>query len=124
MIRRIFLLLGSLLIVGPPVLAADTRSKDPLPRGPMMKLTNGITNMVTAPAEFWVNYAELEKKYSPMTAFVGGTFYGIFFTAGRVATGAFETLTFPFPFPGNYETIMTPRTAVEAYQNTLKTPSN
>lgn len=120
MMRRLFVLILPAFMISLPLAQAGAASKDPLPRGPMMKLTNGFTNMLTAPAEFWARYAELEKKHNPMAAFIGGTLYGTFFTVGRLATGAFEVATFPFPFPGNYDTVMTPPTAVESYQKVLR----
>jgi putative exosortase-associated protein (TIGR04073 family) len=82
--------------------------------GPVMKLGRGVTNVLTSPLEFFVQYDTLTTNHNAMVAFVGGTIYGALFTAGRIIVGAFEILTFPFPIPADYAPVMDPPTALDA----------
>lgn len=88
--------------------------------GPLMKLTRGVSNIVTSPLEYFVQFNELKKRHEePATQFFGGLLYGTAFMGARIITGALEVLTFPFPVPANYESIMDPPTAWDYFQ-TLK----
>jgi putative exosortase-associated protein (TIGR04073 family) len=85
---------------------------------PFQKFSRGLTNMVTAPFEFFRQPFVLvrEYDYNPPTAFFAGIFTGIYATVARELVGVYEFLTFPCPWPGEYRSLIDPPTVFQGYQ--------
>lgn len=82
------------------------------------KFTRGFTNIVTAPLEFFRQPYALhrERDFNGMAAFFGGIFTGIYATVARELAGVYEFLTFPFPLPADYRSIIDPPTVFDGYK--------
>ena len=88
--------------------------------GPIVKLSRGLTNIITSPLEYVTQTSMLASKYNAPIAGFGGFMRGTLFMLGRIIGGAIETVTFlvpvPWsdaPFPDNYEALMNPPTPLE-----------
>lgn len=79
------------------------------------KLSRSATNIITAPLEFFRQPYALHRKYeiSGMAAFFGGIFTGIYATVVRELAGIYEFITFPFPLPSEYRSIIDPPTVFD-----------
>ena len=96
-----------------PVSAAAPQISEPVIKGPGHKLGRGFRNVFSGPFEV-AKYMILEAehaKWDYMGSFFG-VFYGSFKGAGlgaaRMGSGLFDILTFPVPFPPDYESIIQP----------------
>jgi len=72
------------------------------------KLGRGAVNVLTGWVEVPANIAEAWAETDPFTAIVVGGVEGIGWGFVRTATGVYEVVTFPFPFPDDYEPIIRP----------------
>ena len=77
------------------------------------KLTRGVVNVITAPIEIAkqidAGWKESNKKTSSVSAgILSGFAKGIAYTAGRMGSGVWDILSFPFKTPGNYDPLMKP----------------
>ena len=72
------------------------------------KLGRGMTNVVTCWVEVPRNIAIEWEKTDPVTGFFLGTVKGFGWGFARFATGIYDTFTFPFPIPENYEAMIEP----------------
>ena len=88
--------------------------------GPFVKLGRGLTNIVMAPAEIFMQPLSLAKDYDDFTAFSGGIFKGITLMFLRQLSGIYETATFPIPIPKGYRPLWEPNrfppTTTEAFR--------
>jgi putative exosortase-associated protein (TIGR04073 family) len=78
----------------------------------MHKLGRGITNILTCWVELPRNVAIEWEKTDPVTGLILGSVKGVGWTFTRLVTGAYDTLTFPFPVPANYEPMLDPEFVV------------
>lgn len=78
----------------------------------MHKLGRGVVNIAT----FWVevprNIAIAWERTDPFTGLLLGTVKGVGWGFARLATGVYETVTFPFPIPEDYRPMMEPEFVV------------
>lgn len=72
------------------------------------KLGRGIANMATGVVEVPKNISREWRKSDPGTGVIVGGVKGVGWAATRFAVGAYETVTFPVPAPGNYEPLLYP----------------
>ncbi|MBL7069220.1 MAG: exosortase system-associated protein, TIGR04073 family [Candidatus Omnitrophica bacterium] len=76
--------------------------------GPFTKLGRGLTNLATG----WIEMPLTMQRECQKQDYMTGIFYG--FPAGlfraflRTGAGIYEIISFPFPVPNNYETIIEP----------------
>ena len=78
----------------------------------MHKLGRGITNILTSWVEIPRNVAMEWERTDPVTGTVIGAVKGFGWGFTRLATGVYETFTFPFPIPKDYDIMMTPEFVV------------
>lgn len=74
----------------------------------MTKLGRGVTNVLTCWVELPRNISMEWERTDPATGLVLGTVKGSAYTFARLATGVYETVTFPLPVPAGYEPMMDP----------------
>jgi putative exosortase-associated protein (TIGR04073 family) len=74
----------------------------------MHKLGRGVVNVLTCWVEVPRNIAAEWEKTDPATGFVLGTVKGFGWGFARLATGVYETFTFPLPVPENYQPMLQP----------------
>lgn len=72
------------------------------------KLGRGVTNIVTCWLEWPRSVATEWSKTDPVSGLIVGTAKGFAWGFARLASGVYETITFPFPVPPNYATIIEP----------------
>lgn len=99
----------AILFCGQPESYADTSFK---------KFTRGLTNIATAPFELIRQPIVLhdEYDYNVVGAFFGGIFKGVYAVVVRELSGVYEFVTFPFPVPAEYRSVIDPPTVFEDYQ--------
>jgi len=80
---------------------------------PIQKLNRGIINIVTAPIEIakqvdlgWKESAKNKKSASGGIMF--GFVKGVTYTVGRMGSGLWDVVSFPFKTPDNYQPLMKP----------------
>ncbi len=72
------------------------------------KLGRGIANVVTSPLEVCVSVYHIFSTEGPAAAATYGVVDGVVKTTMRAGVGVFEVITFPFPFPAEYDPILEP----------------
>lgn len=72
------------------------------------KLGRGLTNTVTCWVEIPRHIAIEWEKTDPFTGLIMGTVKGTGWGFARLATGVYDTVTFPFPIPECYAPLMEP----------------
>lgn len=106
-------LMTAILMAGTASAAGDDAYRQQSDFGKMMhKLGRGVTNVVTCWVEIPRNIAIEWEKTDPVTGFVIGTVKGTGWTLARVVSGVYETVSFPFPVPADYEPLMEPEFVV------------
>ena len=81
----------------------------------IIKLSRGVENIATSPAEFPIQYLELDHQgRSVAVVALAGTFNGLFYTLGRILGGSIEVITFLLPAPPDYKPLMNPSTPLES----------
>lgn len=80
---------------------------------PAKKFNRGIINIITSPIEIakqvdlsWKQSAE--EKTNVGTGIFSGFLKGIAYTVGRMGSGIWDVVSFPFKTPDNYEPLMKP----------------
>jgi putative exosortase-associated protein (TIGR04073 family) len=74
----------------------------------MTKLGRGCVNVLTGWMEIPKNIAKSWKETDPFSGFVVGTVKGIGWGWARTCTGFYDIMTFPFPVPEDYESLIEP----------------
>lgn len=74
--------------------------------GPVTKLGRGVCNMVTFPLEIPEQISRTNNSDGAFAASTVGVLKGLGWAVGRACVGVFETATFMFPAPNNYEPIL------------------
>jgi putative exosortase-associated protein (TIGR04073 family) len=102
-------LISAMFVLHPPHALAGTSFE---------KFTRGLTNIVTAPFEFFRQPFVLhrEHEFNGVAAFFGGIFSGVYATVARELAGLYEFVTFPFPIPAEYRSVIDPPTVFSGYQ--------
>jgi len=73
---------------------------------PIKKLGRGICNIVTAPLELFKGIQDANNDGGFLAAFSWGVLKGLFQTGVRAGVGVYEVVTFPIPFPKDFEPIL------------------
>lgn len=76
------------------------------------KLGRGIVNIFTCWVEVPRQVAKEWERTDPATGVVLGTVKGVGWGFTRLATGVYETFTFPFPVPSDYAPMLEPEFVV------------
>ncbi len=100
MVKRLFLAAVILSLV---VVSATPAFCD----GATTKLGRGICNMFTWPLEVPEQISRMNSSDGPFAACTVGVLKGLGWALGRACVGVYETATFMFPIPKNYEPVMT-----------------
>lgn len=104
----------SFTLLSPFALAADKpQPATPEPMsGPLKKFNRGIINIVTSPIEIArqvdLSWKEGAQAKSVDRGIFSGIIKGIMYTAGRMSSGIWDVVSFPFQTPKNYDSIMKP----------------
>lgn len=78
----------------------------------MHKLGRGITNVLTCWVEIPRQIAMDWERTDPVTGLILGSVKGVGWGFARLATGVYDTVTFPFPVPEGYAPMMDPEFVV------------
>ena len=79
------------------------------PKGTMLrKLQRGAVNVLLSPIEIAVELAKVKNCDTFPPSWALGASRGSFYMIGRIVTGAYEIVTFPFPLPAGYAPILEP----------------
>jgi len=73
----------------------------------LKKLGRGAANVLMSPMEMINGISEANAENGWIAAVTWGVLKGIFKTGVRMVVGAYEIVTFPIPFPKDYEPILT-----------------
>lgn len=73
---------------------------------PIKKLGRGLCNIITCPFEIFKGIQDANNENGFLAAFTWGILQGLFKTGVRAVVGAYEVVTFPMPFPRDYEPIL------------------
>ncbi|MDO8536511.1 MAG: exosortase system-associated protein, TIGR04073 family [Candidatus Omnitrophota bacterium] len=74
--------------------------------GPLTKLGRGVCNIMTFPLEIPEQISRVNNSDGPFAASTVGVLKGFGWAIGRACVGVFETATFIFPCPKNYEPVL------------------
>jgi len=83
---------------------------------PIIKISRGLTNIITGPWEYFVQTFALSQDHDPLTSFFAGLLRGTLFTAARELTGVYDVATFLIPLPSHYQPVWKPETVFEAFK--------
>ena len=72
------------------------------------KLARGVTNLVTGWVEIPKRVNETTNKSGALSGFTWGLARGLGYGFVRTIAGGYETITFPFPAPPDYRTVIQP----------------
>lgn len=72
----------------------------------LTKLGRGLCNMVTFPLEFPEQISRVNNSDGPFAASTVGVLKGVGWMVARACVGLYETVTFAFPCPKNYEPVL------------------
>ena len=78
------------------------------------KLVRGLANFFTGFIEIPRNISNTTQERSLLEGWTVGLAKGVGYTGLRMLSGVYETVTFPFPVPRNYEPIIRPEYVWEA----------
>jgi len=73
---------------------------------PIKKLGRGFCNIFTSPLELFKGIQDANNEGGFLAAFTWGILKGLFDTGVRAGVGVYEVVTFPIPFPKNFEPIL------------------
>ena len=87
-------------------------------KNPSDKLARGFANVLSAPMELPkqidVEWKAAAKKKSNIGAgILAGTLKGLAYTVGRLGSGIWDVISFPFQVPKNFEPVMKPDFVLE-----------
>lgn len=77
-------------------------------RGSGTKLVRGITNVVTGWVEIPKRINETSNQSGALSGFTWGLVRGLGYGFVRTIAGGYETITFPFPAPPEYKSVIQP----------------
>lgn len=75
---------------------------------PLNKLGRGLANVLTGWVELPKNVYDTSVEENVLSGLTMGLAKGIGMTIVRTGAGVFETVTFPFPIPEDYEPVLEP----------------
>ena len=95
--------------VGVLAFGVPQASAEPMDAGKSFtKLTRGFVNLVTGWVEIPKRVQETSQQSGPWAGFTWGLLRGLGHGFIRTAAGAYEFVTFPFPAPPGYESVIQP----------------
>lgn len=75
---------------------------------PLNKLGRGLANVLTGWVELPKNVYDTSVEENVLSGLTMGLAKGVGMTIVRTGAGVFETVTFPFPIPEDYEPVLEP----------------
>ncbi|GAB4312599.1 MAG: hypothetical protein Kow0059_03250 [Candidatus Sumerlaeia bacterium] len=112
---KVWKVLSAAVLVGlvftvstPSIQASDVYREQTAIDAMMEKLGRGMVNILTGWVEIPKNIAKKWRETDPFTGFVVGSIKGVGWGFARTMVGVYETITFPFPVPRDYQPIMEP----------------
>lgn len=75
---------------------------------PLKKLGRGLANILTGWVELPKNIYETSVEENVLSGITMGLAKGIGMTIVRTGAGVYETITFPFPIPEDYQMVLEP----------------
>ena len=72
----------------------------------LRKLGRGVCNSITFPFEIPLQIKRTNDVDGPMAAWTYGLLKGVGMTCVRAVVGVYEVITFPIPYPKNYEPLL------------------
>lgn len=77
---------------------------------PLRKLQRGFLNVALSPVEIsnQLSVSQKERNDTLPPNWVSGLGRGIAYTLGRALVGVYEMVTFPLPYPANYQPVLKP----------------
>ena len=97
--RSVLILLFALVLIA--ALASPAYCDDPV-----KKLGRGLCNIGTFIFELPLQVSRVNQVDGPMAGATWGVLKGIGMSGVRLLMGAYETITFPFPMPKDYQPIL------------------
>ena len=82
---------------------------------PIEKLGRGIANLLTGWIEIPKEMIALKESEGDISGLLVGPFSGLWKALVRTSAGAYEIVTFPFPFPVDYEPVVEPEYVLSNY---------
>ena len=107
MVKKLFLAAIALLLIVSSAMPAfcEEELAEKL-NGPATKLGRGLSNMLTFPLEIPEQISRVNNTDGPFAASTVGVLKGLGWAVGRACVGVFETVTFAFPMPKDYEPVL------------------
>ncbi len=96
-------LLVCLVVIAMIGVAANCYAQDPA-----KKLARGVANVLTGWVELPKNIYETSVEENILSGLTMGLAKGIGMTIVRTGAGVYETVTFPFPIPEDYQPVLEP----------------
>lgn len=100
MVKTLFVCCVVVAMVG---MAAQCYAQDPV-----KKLGRGIANILTGWVELPKNIYETSVEENVLSGLTMGLAKGVGMSIVRTGAGVYETVTFPFPIPGDYAPVLEP----------------
>ncbi len=83
----------------------------------MRKAQRGFLNIALSPFEISNELAKEVRKDTLPPSWIAGAGRGAFYMVGRALVGVYELVTFPIPYPANYQPILKPEFPWELAEN-------
>ncbi len=99
------LLIGGVIVAASPAFAESSEMEA---SGALTKLTRGAINLATGWVEVFKRIHETSLESGSAAGLTWGLLRGIGYGFIRTAAGAYELVTFPFPAPPGYKTVIQP----------------
>lgn len=81
------------------------------------KFARGLTNVISAPGEYFVQISVAQEQGNFFQALFVGLINGTVYTVAREVAGVYDIVTFPIPIPAHYEPLMEPETVFKSYHD-------
>lgn len=107
----IMIILSAAVLAAPPAFSAQLENQGT----PARKLQRGFLNIALCPWELVRELSIDKKSEHAVPTWMTGIGKGSVYTVGRALAGFYDLLTFPVPYPGNYEPVVMPEFAWEHF---------
>ena len=95
------------LIMAVVIAAGSVQAYGASVSGSAKKLGRGVANVVTSPIGILEGIQDTMVERGAFAGFTWGIFQGVVNVVKRVVVGTYEIITFPVPFPRDYQPILT-----------------
>ncbi|MBF0216464.1 MAG: exosortase system-associated protein, TIGR04073 family [Candidatus Omnitrophica bacterium] len=101
--KAVKLMLVCMVVIGMMAVASDSYAQDPA-----KKLGRGLANILTGWVELPKNIYDTSVEENVLAGITMGLAKGVGMTIVRTGAGVYETITFPFPIPEDYQPVLEP----------------